>query len=201
MNYPRVEVPYSNLRLDQRVYVKDLDVFGRARPLAGKWVIVCEAPMTGYVYHIEGVLYNEAIGDRDPEDEPSVMGAGAGLPPMPTEEDEVPIDEREEGEDEAGILRKAKEKALIFVMERKTPGRAPTYDALILDGTEGIRDEMQQMSREASDHEGLHSIYPRTKGLWIWEGTLVYHKGPDEMPQWEGDFRNMTQQDFKDLGV
>jgi hypothetical protein len=70
MNYPRVVVPHDQFAIGKRVYVKDLDVFGRVRMRNAEWVVLCESPMTNYVYEIKegSVLYNEAIGDRDPED-------------------------------------------------------------------------------------------------------------------------------------
>lgn len=68
MNYPRTVVPHDQLRIGRRVYVKDLDVFGRIRMRNAKWVVLCEAPMTNYVYEVtdDTILYDEAIGDRDP---------------------------------------------------------------------------------------------------------------------------------------
>lgn len=70
MSYPRVVVSPDQFAIGRRVYVKDLDVFGRIRMRNAEWIVLCEPPMTNYVYEIgeESVLYDEAIGDRDPED-------------------------------------------------------------------------------------------------------------------------------------
>lgn len=52
----------------RRVYVSDLDVFGRVDKKAN--TVVCEMPMPGYVYEIKDAvrpLRNDDIGDRDSE--------------------------------------------------------------------------------------------------------------------------------------
>jgi hypothetical protein len=68
MNYPRIIIPHDKLQPNQRVYVKDLDVFGRVSE--SRKYVNCESPMPTYKYNImpDSILYNEAIGDRDPHD-------------------------------------------------------------------------------------------------------------------------------------
>lgn len=70
MNYPRKIVPYTHLHANRRVYIEELCVFGRVKDMS---VIICEAPMEGYAYRydFDSILYDEAIGDRDPHDPPS----------------------------------------------------------------------------------------------------------------------------------
>lgn len=65
MNYPRIVIEHDALRYNQRVYVRDLDVFGR-RSIDPKYII-CESPMPGYLYEIteHSILYHDAIGERD----------------------------------------------------------------------------------------------------------------------------------------
>lgn len=67
MNYPRRILSHLQIRPGRRVYIKDLDVFGR---VSDDWLdIICEAPMLGYKYRYtpDSVLYDDAIGERDPE--------------------------------------------------------------------------------------------------------------------------------------
>lgn len=49
---------HSELHDGQRVYVKELDVFGRVSPYMTR--VICEAPMPGYEYTItdQSVLYD-----------------------------------------------------------------------------------------------------------------------------------------------
>ena len=49
---------HSDLHDGKRVYVKDLDVFGRVSPYMTR--VICEPPMPGYEYTItdESVLYD-----------------------------------------------------------------------------------------------------------------------------------------------
>lgn len=114
----------------------------------------------------------------------------------------MPLDEQEgeSQEDDSGIERVTKQKLLIFVRDAKR-GQQTIYDAKMLHGTKRVLEEMEQMSDDIEDHTGLDAIYPRTRGLWMWEGTLVYGNGPDEPPTWEGHFRNIVPQDYKDLGI
>lgn len=68
MNYPRRVVEESEIKDGLRVYVADLDVFGRVAKNGS--VVICERPMPGYEYDIKSgyrPLYDQAIGDRDPE--------------------------------------------------------------------------------------------------------------------------------------
>jgi hypothetical protein len=62
------ELKAEDLYDGRRVYVSDLDVFGRVH--AHSNTVVCEAPMPGYVYEIKDAvrpLRNDDIGDRDSE--------------------------------------------------------------------------------------------------------------------------------------
>lgn len=69
MNYPRTVLDHDKLQDNQRVYVRDLDVFGRMQKREDVWTVNCEKPMLGFIYEIgpRTVLFNDAIGDRDPE--------------------------------------------------------------------------------------------------------------------------------------
>lgn len=170
--YPRVEIKHHTLRFNQRVYVKDLDVFGRVRARNTKWIVVCEAPMAGYEYEVEldSVLYNEAIGDRDPEDA------------MPIND---PNADSKEG------------KALIFVSEE-----SHGYNARILAGIGSVVKEVKDAnSDDESDHPGMEATYPRRRGLHVWEGEMVFGGEHGELPSWKGEWRNMEPQDFKAFDV
>lgn len=68
MNYPRTPLKRTDLYDGRRVYVGDLDVFGRV----GKHetIVLCEMPMPDYEFKIADAvrpIYDDAIGDRDPE--------------------------------------------------------------------------------------------------------------------------------------
>lgn len=81
----RIILDRSALYDGRRVYVKDLDVFGRVSPYMTR--VICEAPMPGYVYMItdDSVLYDDSIGDRDGEDEHMVTRTGRTIPRPPTD--------------------------------------------------------------------------------------------------------------------
>lgn len=60
------ELEEKDLYEGRRVYVPDLDVFGRVDMT--KTLVLCEPPMPGYIYDILGAvrpLRDESIGDRD----------------------------------------------------------------------------------------------------------------------------------------
>ena len=65
MSYPKIIIEHDALKFNQRVYVQNLDVFGR-RSIDPKYII-CEYPMPGYLYEIteKSLLYHDAIGDHD----------------------------------------------------------------------------------------------------------------------------------------
>lgn len=108
----------------------------------------------------------------------------------------MPIDDsHDEKVEEGGVTKWKNQMALIFVDE----GRG-NYGALLLTGTAGIKEELSEMGREAVDHQGLDKIYPRTKGLHVFEGELVF-SDPNEGPEWQGTFRSITKSDFERLGV
>jgi len=68
MNYPRRVIQDHEIKDGLRVYVADLDVFGRVAK-NGK-VVICEPPMPNYEFDIGSryrPLYDQAIGERDPE--------------------------------------------------------------------------------------------------------------------------------------
>lgn len=59
------ELEKSDLYEGRRVYVGDLDVFGKVAKKGT--VIICEPPMPGYEFPIAGrrrPIYDESIGDR-----------------------------------------------------------------------------------------------------------------------------------------
>lgn len=93
-------------------------------------------------------------------------------------------------------IREENQKALIWVSEERG-----NYAAIILTGTPAVLAEIKQTSNDAVDHEHLKKSYPRRRGLHIFEGTLLYHNGREEFPDWQGTWRNMTPQDFTDLDV
>lgn len=72
MSYPRRRLERAELYRGRRVYVSDIDVFGRVTP--DLKYVNCEAPMVGFKYEItpRSILYHEAIGDRDPHDPPLI---------------------------------------------------------------------------------------------------------------------------------
>lgn len=74
MTYRREIIPHCDLYEGRRVYVKDLDVFGRIRknPKDSQLnQVVCEDPMPDYIYNVTGwsVLFDDAIGDRESEND------------------------------------------------------------------------------------------------------------------------------------
>lgn len=62
------ELSEKDLYEGRRVYVSDLDVFGRVDMT--KTLVICEPPMPGYIYDIKDAvrpLRNDDLGDRDSE--------------------------------------------------------------------------------------------------------------------------------------